>query len=180
MTLFFLLFLAAIWIVVAFWIAWIVTRILPASGWRALVGALLFVVLVPLPLADEIFGKAQFERLCEENATIHVDRARAAGRTVYLADLPDTQAPGTWLRITVTPWHFLDSKSNELVISYNVLWSAGGHFIRALGLTEGGVPLTFRGYCQPKKLDLVGLDKLFKELKLTQIQRSELGAGKAK
>ena len=177
MTFFLLLFLAALWIAAAYRIARIATRILPASGWRALVGVLLFLVLLPLPLADEIVGKVQFERLCEEDATIHVDRAKAAGRTVYLADLPSSEASGTWVRIVVKPWHYLDAKTNEVVISYNVLWASGGRVIRTLGDT-GGAPLTFRGYCQPK--NLVSPDKLFEELKVKRIQRSQLGAGKVK
>ena len=178
MTFFFLVFVAALWIVAAFWIAWIATRILPATGWRALVGMLLFLVLVPLPLVDEIFGKAEFERLCAENAMIHVDRAKAAGRTVYLADLPTTEASGTWLRIAVQPWDYLDATTNEVVVSYNILAASCGRVICALGITEGA-PLTFSPYyCQPK--GVVDLKRLFEELKVTQIQRSQLGAGKAK
>ena len=178
MTFFLLLFLAALWIAAAYRIARIATRILPASGWRALVGVLLFLVLLPLPLADEIVGKVQFERLCEEDATIHVDRAKAAGRTVYLADLPSTEASGTWLSIVVLPWRFLDAKTNEVVVSYNILRAGGGLFIRTLGITEGGGPLTFRGYCQPK--NLVSPDKLLDELKVKRIPRSKFGTGEAK
>jgi hypothetical protein len=167
-----LLLVAGFWLIAAYWLAKLITRILPSSGWRVLVGALIFLALLPLPLMDEIVGKRQFEQLCQENSTILVDRAKAAGKTVYLADLPDSDVKGTWVRVVVQPWNFLDAKTGEVVIRYNTLQAVGGWFIRTLGISEGNVPLTFEGHCKPD--GLVNPAKLLKELGAIQIQRSEL------
>jgi hypothetical protein len=168
-----LLFVGALWLIVAYSLAMLITRVLPATGWRVLVGALLFLALLPLPLIDEIVGKRQFEQLCRENSTVHVDRAKAAGRTVYLADLPHIEIRGTWVRVVSQPWRYLDAKTGEVIVSYNMLQAEGGRFIRTLGISEGGVPLTFDGHCKPE--GLANPAKLLKELGAIQIQRSELG-----
>ena len=134
---------------------------------------LLFLVLVPLPLVDEIVGKRQFEKLCSENGTIHMDRSKVAGKTVYLAAVPDTQIKGAWIPVVLKPWRFVDADSGEVLVSYNTLMAVGGMWTRTLRISEGNVPLTFKGYCEPG--GTVDLVKLFKEAGITQIQRSALG-----
>lgn len=50
----------------------------------------------PLPFIDELIGKWQFERLCQENSTIYI-APDAKGRTVYLASgTPEEAVKGTW------------------------------------------------------------------------------------
>ena len=91
-------------------------------------------------------GGRQFKQLCEANSTIHVDRATAAGRTVYLAETPDVEIKGTWVRVVLKPWRFVDAMTGELVVSYNTLQAQGGRFLK---VSEGHEPLTFNGYCAP-------------------------------
>lgn len=161
-----LLFVALVWLIASLLIAAPIARLLPSTGWRVTIGTLLFCVLVPLPLIDEIVGARQFERLCKEHSTIHVDRAKATGRTVYLADTPSVDLENTWIRITLQPWRYIDVKTGETVMSYNVLVAGRRHFLTGLG------PLTFRGYCAPGG----GSDpfKLLKEIGVTRIDRSAL------
>jgi hypothetical protein len=145
---------------------------LPKRAWRFPAALLFFLALIPLPLIDEIVGKRQFEKLCRENAGIHVDRAKAAGRAVYLAEVPFVDATGTWVRVVMRPWRYVDAKTGETVVSYTTLQAAGGRFVHMLPLSEGRVPLTFSGHCGAS--GVVDPVKLFKELGITQIQRSEL------
>ncbi len=173
-----LLFVAGIWLAVVIWLSKFITKKLPETWWRTPVGIVVFAVLLPLPLVDEIVGGRQFEALCKDNSTIQVDRVTAVGRTVYLADLPDTPITGTWVPVRLQPWRFLDAATGETVVSYNILHATGGRFIRALGISEGSVPLTFKGGCEPG--GVVDPLKLFKEMKVTQIQRSELNIQGAK
>jgi hypothetical protein len=126
--------------------------------------------LLPLPLADEIGGRRQFERLCAENALVQVNRAAASGKTVYLARTPDIEVPGTWVHIVRKPWRFVDASTGKTIVSYDTLMADGERLIRMLGISEGGVPLTFKGFCEPK--DARDVVKLLKELQLTQVQRS--------
>lgn len=164
-----LLAVAVLWLVVATSIAIAVFKRLPERTWRFPVVAILFLALVPLPLIDEILGKKQFEQLCRENATIQVDRSTAAGRTVYLAEVPFLEATGTWIRVVVRPWRYVDAKTGETVVSYNTVQASGGRFVHALPLSEGRVPLLFRGSCVPADRPASAQD--FSELGINYIER---------
>lgn len=106
-------------------------------------------LLMTLLVADEIVGGYQFEKLCQENSTIQVDRATARGKTVYFDPQPDVEIKGTWVRVVLQPRRFVDVTTGETVVSYNELIAEGGRFINALGISEGGMPLTFIGTCVP-------------------------------
>lgn len=149
MTGIYLLFVVVVWLAVVIWLTRIITNKLPATWWRNPVGMLVFVVLLPLPLIDEIVGGRQFERLCKENSMIQVDRATAVGKTVYFVPQPDVEIEGTWVRVVLQPKRFVDATTGEVVVSYNELIAVGGWLIRSLGISEGGMPLTFRGTCVP-------------------------------
>lgn len=172
MTGIYLFLVAAIWVTFVISLSKIITRRLPMATWRIPVAMLIFAALLPLPLIDEIVGGRQFEQLCKDNSTIQVDRVTAVGKTVYLARTTDVEIKGTWLRFVLKPWRFVDVATGEPVVSYNTVMADGGRFIRALGISEGGVPLTFKGGCEPG--GVVDSLKLFNELHITQIQRSKL------
>ena len=74
---------------------------------------MVFAVLLPLPALDEIVGGRQFEKLCKENSTIQVNRATAVGRTVYSTQQPSVEIKGTWVRITLQPWRYVDATTGE-------------------------------------------------------------------
>lgn len=106
-------------------------------------------LLMTLLVADEIVGGYQFEKLCQENSTIQIDRATARGKTVYFDPQPNVEIKGTWVRVVLKPKRFIDVKTRETVVSYNELMAEGGRFINALGISEGGMPLIFSGECVP-------------------------------
>ncbi len=163
-----LLIVAALWLLIAFFLAKAIAHVLPKVWWAYVLRVVVFLALLPLPLIDEIVGKSQFEQLCRENSTIQLDRAKTAGKTVYLADQPSIEAKGTWVSVVIQPWRYVDATTGETVVSYNTL-QAGRRFF----LTHFGT-LTFNGYCAPGgRVDPV---KLFKEIGVTQVQRSELRA----
>lgn len=145
----YLLAIAVAWLAVALAVAYASTLPIKAASLRALVALILVGVLLPLPLIDEFFGKRQFEQLCRDNATIKVDRARAVGKTVYLVPRPATDAEGTWVRIVIQPYVFVDTDAGEAVVSYNELTAVGGRLVQTFGFSEGKVPLLFRGSCAP-------------------------------
>jgi hypothetical protein len=149
MTGIFILFLMLLWIAVSIWLSAFITRKLSRSLWRVPVAMLATVLLLPLPLLDEIVGKQQFERLCKENSMIQVNRETAVGRTVYFDPQPSVEIKGTWVRVVLRPQRFVDLTTSETVLSYNELIAAGGWLIHKLGISEGGVPLIFRGTCVP-------------------------------
>jgi hypothetical protein len=124
-----------------------------------------FLAVFTLPLIDEIVGMFQFQHLCQQHSNIDVDRARATGKTVRVANVPNEEVKGTWVRIVLQPIRFLEAATDEPVISYNRLTAYGGWFIRVLGISEYDAPLLFRGSCVPG--DQFTFDRLFKELNIT-------------
>ena len=143
----YLLLIGAVWLAITITLAMSLTSRIKSAPLRLLVALVLVAVLLSLPLVDEIVGKHQFEQLCRENATIQVDRAKAVGKTVYLAQRPPVEARGTWVRIVIQPYVFLDAATGEPVVTYNILTAVGGRFIPSL--SEGRMPLLFKGSCAP-------------------------------
>ncbi|MDK9714642.1 MAG: hypothetical protein OEL86_11200 [Sulfuritalea sp.] len=141
-----LFFVIGLWIALIVWLSKVIATRIPSARWRLPVGLLVFAVLVPLPVLDELVGGRQFERLCRENSTILVNRATAVGRTVYLAKTSPLLAKGTWVPVIVQPWRYVDATTGEVVVSYNTLRAKGGRFLK---VSEGHVPLTFTGSCEP-------------------------------
>lgn len=165
-----LFFVIGLWIALVIWLSKIVATRIPAARWRVLIGLLVFAVLLPVPVLDELVGGRQFERLCQEHSTIQVNRTTAVGKTVYLAQTPPFVAEGTWVPVIVQPWRYVDATTGETVLSYNTLRAKGGRFLK---VSEGHVPLTFDGYCAPGGSRAFA-NSLLKELRITQIQRSEI------
>lgn len=140
-----LLFVAGIWFVLALIMTVFIVSKIPAKAWRGWISIPLFLLLLPMPVMDEIIGGRQFEQLCKNNSTIQVDRKTAVGRTVYLKDVPDEIIKDKWMPMRLERWRFVDATTGELVMSYNIL-----HATRSwLRLTESGYPFTFDGYCSP-------------------------------
>ena len=141
-----LIFVAVIWLVIAlFFIAFIASKI-PGRVLSLAISIPLFIVLLPMPLMDEIIGGRQFEQLCKENSTIQVDRKTAVGRTVYLAEVVRENITDKWMPMRIERWRFVDATTGELVLSYNILHATRSWF----RITESAYPFTFKGYCDPK------------------------------
>jgi hypothetical protein len=172
-----LFFVMGLWLFFVFWLTKVITKKLPTK-WVMPSRILLSLAILPIPLIDEIVGGRQFEQLCKENSTIQVDRVKAAGKTVYLAKPVDIQIKDTLVPIRLKPWRFVDATTGEIVVSYNTLLAGGGIFIRTLGISEGGAPLTFKSFCEPG--GIVDPLKLFKELRVTEIERSALNVKEQK
>ena len=146
-----LLFLIIIvmWTVVTIGLAAFISVKAPRGWWSVPLGFVLFLALFPLPVVDELLAKPEFKRMCEANSVVHVDQAKAAGRTVYLAEVPFEEVRGTWVRAVRRPYRFVDAQTGEVVVSYDILNAAGGWFVQAFPLSEGRVPLLFKGSCVP-------------------------------
>ena len=147
MTGIYLLFVVAVWCVIVKFLTRLIMKKIPMKWQSKPLYAVFFMVLLPLPLIDEIVGKQQFEFLCKENSTIQVNKTTSIGRTVYLMPNRDIELQGTWVSISLHPWIFVDATTGETVLSYNTLRAK-----RKLGIFEGHLPLTFQGYCAPNKM----------------------------
>lgn len=153
MTGFYLLFVAALWLAFVIWFSKTVTKKLPMDTWRVPVAIVVVAAALPLPLIDEIIAKPQFEKLCQDNAEVIVDVANTSGRTVWFGGTQRTKIKLGAITVTQAEVHMVDAKTQEPIYHYLRLEAAGGWFISRLGISEGGSPLLFYGFCQPKDIE---------------------------
>ena len=137
-----------IWcLLVVGFVVWVVKK-MPDKWWRIPISFFMLVILLILPVIDEVVGGWQFKKLCEANADIQVDKETAVGRTVYFVSQTAIEIEGAWVRIVLKIHEFVDSTTGEVVVSYNTLRANGGAFFG--GASQSGVPLLFNGTCVPK------------------------------
>ena len=161
-----LLFVVAIWAVVAYALTKVIALKMPTGRWQLPASIGVFLVLFALPFLDEVVGTFQFQQLCREHSGIRLDRAKASGKTVYATTASHEDIRGTAVRMVLQPVRFVETTSGEPVMSYNGLTAYGGWFIRTLGISEGNKPLLFRGSCWPRETD-----RLIKEMNITVVRR---------
>ena len=173
-----LLFVVGIWLTVVVWLSKIISIKVPNASLRSPVGVLIFAVLLPLPLIDEIVGGRQFAELCKRHDAVQVDRERANGKTVYFLDQPDRWIENLAIPVRLQKWTYVDVATRETVVEWHELYALGGYLIRSLKISEGNVPLTFKGSCAPGG----GVDsiQLFKKLGVIQVQRSTIDKAEKK
>ena len=173
-----LLIVAAVWLWVVIWFANKIGRLLPKKWWGLAAKLSVAALLLPLPLIDEIVGGMQFAELCKQHDVIQVDRERAKGKTVYLLDQPSTWIENLAVPVRLQKTTFVDVTTREPVLNYVMVYAEGGKLIHALKISEGDEPMTFKSTCVPNKhLDLF---RLFKELNITEVQRSTIEKGEKK
>src|SRR3954470_14731785 len=105
-----------LWLVAVGLIAAAIFRRLPVTPWRLPAVIISYLVVVPMPVTDEIIGAIQFKQACNKHPDIHVERAKAAGRTVYLADIPEEDIHPAAVPIQIQHWRFVDATSAETII----------------------------------------------------------------
>ena len=165
-----LLFLVvvALWLYILNWLVSKIGNCLPDRAWRPFAKLAIFVLLMPLPLIDEIVGGWQFARLCEASV-VRVNKDTARGRTVYPeAGAYEEPVQGTWVKIWKMQSRYLDATTGEVVLSFDQLRAEGGRLFP--GFDSGPDPLTFKSTCSASGAP----DKRFyTDLGLTRIERPQ-------
>lgn len=162
-----LLMVAGAWL---FGVSWLANKI-GMSGtrdWsRAVLKILVFAVLLPLPLIDEIVGGIQFHSLCSSHTVINFDREKTSGKTIYFEPTPVTHIADLWLPVRLQRWRFVAPETGEVLVSYETLHANGGWLTRTLRISEGNVPLMFKESCAPKE----DLRQLFSALQIKVLDK---------
>ena len=78
-----LLAVIACWIFSLGWFVKKIGNLLSTSKWNRVAKLLVFALLLPLPLIDEIIAKPKFEALCREKAIVTLDTKVTRDRTVW-------------------------------------------------------------------------------------------------
>jgi NhaP-type Na+/H+ and K+/H+ antiporter len=138
------------------WVCILVTRpLFPSSQirpWRGLAGAAVFIVLLVLPVSDEIVGGFQFRALCEKNAVFHLTAQKLEGRMTKFSANPANQiVSGTAIPIYDSGIEYTDTQSGEVVLKFHSYVAKGGILIRTLGISESNSPITMGLHtCSPE------------------------------
>lgn len=125
-------------------------------------------LIFPLPLMDEIFGKWQFEKLCHEHSRVWVDQETVRGRTVYLANPEHVKIDDSWVNINMAIWRFLDAKTNEQIVRYDRLSAEGGWISKISGVG----PLLYKVSCEAG--EDINISDFFEKLEITEIERKNV------
>lgn len=161
---------------------WIARRI-PREGMRFLATLLLAPSLFVLPLADEILGKFQFDRLCDEAKEVSIHETIPMGADFYFPDgkwrrsdrdIPLQEAqridglikklirdehgksavvPG-WILMLAYETKIFDRRDGRLLASYKFFSTPGGWVSRRLEK-----PLVVRDQCFPENFGTTALNR---------------------
>jgi hypothetical protein len=150
-----LIFLAVVglWGWLAFKLSRFISGRLAQGRWAKPLTALLFLVLLPLPVIDEIIGGFQFRALCKEKAvlTLNVDEASLKGKTVSTLAEPSNQAvENTAVGIYYSHYSYRDVEDGKELLNFTEIRATGGWLVRALTGQRDITPLTFnQSSCTP-------------------------------
>lgn len=138
---------------------------------KFIVTLVLVVFIYPLPYLDEFIASYQFEKICAEDSVPWLSK-EVEGKTIYLQDNGVELVSNVWVKIVKKPWNYVDVKTKEIIISYNV-YSAGGGVITKTFLSPiSNGPFIFYGFCGP--VFQPDSDEYFKSLGVNYIQRSDI------
>lgn len=169
------------WVVLSIWLAARITRVVRQGALKALIFLVLASVLSALPLADEIIGKFQFDRLCEEAKDVKIFATKPVGEELYFPDgrwrlsssppLPlnesnhrqsiyeslvryernELEIIGIAMPISGRETRIFDRKTGQLLASYRLYSTRGGWISRSFEK-----PTIVKDQCLPESFGSVG------------------------
>jgi hypothetical protein len=120
--------------------------------WRWPIAALVFAVLLPLPVIDELIADRQIESLCRDNAVMKIDEEKIKGRRVtYSAEPGYERVPGTAVPVTFTRGVLRDTVTDEILGTRGAYDVKSGLLKRVIGFSETDGPLFARSGCAPSE-----------------------------
>lgn len=145
------------WLVTSAWASNCLVRlmggVLQDRAWRLVVELLVFVVLLPLPLADELIARPGFQALCRERAHLTVHVPDAMGHQAHRLRLRPEPVSGLGLGVVVQPWWVLGEGTGLVLASFDTIEARGGWLARWASNDPTYRPLSFKGYCEPTDLE---------------------------
>ena len=138
------------WALVSLWAAyrlgrWCSQRSGPVLRLALMVLAL--VVLLPLPVIDELLAKPQFDALCRDHLAVSMPVGAVQSRRVHHRVLPAEPLPGLPVPVSRHKHLYIDDATHQTVASYSSFEAHPGKLARLAGLSQA--PLTFEGRCAP-------------------------------
>ena len=160
------LFLFLLWLTVCIYVAWQAPYWFAMRKLRWLVSVLVFALLLPLPLIDEIVGGWQFKKLCDVHNVIKIDKEKIRGSTIYYEPEPNVDLKNAWVSIRLQQWSH-SYANGVMAMQYASLHANGGWLVRKLSMSESSAPLLFGASCYPTENPVT----LKKSLNVTTLDR---------
>lgn len=152
----------AIWLVVVIYLCKRIPRWVGITRHANVAGFALFPVLLVLPIADDLIGRWQFDRLCEREAVIWLSPDWMSVKKVVRNSLPREEIAGANIRVYKTVVEYSDAETKEVFLKTTHLSTYGGILFDRLGL---GFDIS--RMCHPKNSDevlkRVDIDSLVKK-----------------
>ena len=114
---------------------------------RRWVKYLLFIGLLPLPLADEIYSWSAFTRLCQSQAKLVLLDQQLAGKTIWYTGMRSLPRTIGLLPGLEKQWTYVVAESEAPAFRYSTFHVRGGWLMRMLGISESSSPLLLESYC---------------------------------
>lgn len=155
-----------------FWVVIVIARVLTSRiepVWiKRPITFCLVTLIVPLPVADEIIGGMQFRALCNEQMKIAYGIGKLTNRTVFSQIRDETKLEGMAIPVHSYEQVFIDIKTHETLLTYQVFDADGGWLSRAINFNYVHKPYTFNGHCGP---GAVRVEELLRKLNVTVIRK---------
>lgn len=119
---------------------------------RRVVGVLVFVLVLPLPVADELYARHQIDALCREGGVLKMDEQKIKGRSVKVSFEPsNADVPGIAIPVRYSKTVLRDVETDEVLGSDTSFITGPGILIRTIGTAEMRSPMFGSEGCWPKE-----------------------------
>ncbi len=129
------------------WLSGHLAALLSGGVRRLPLQALLFAVLLPLLLLDEIIAHPQFEALCRQQSLAASSPPWPLHRTLVRVDPPAEAITGLAVPVRAYRSLYLDAATQQPWATELRLRAGGGKLVRLLAGSDEAGPLTFEGAC---------------------------------
>jgi hypothetical protein len=127
-----------------------IPRWLGVTKLRTVISMLLFPLILVAPIADELIGRWQFNRLCEREAVVTLSPDWEKVKRARLVSLPRSDVDGALIRIYASRGEYVDIDTGKTFMTHTHLYTYGGLLFDRLGLGLGGSTS-----CLPKKAQAI-------------------------
>lgn len=136
----FLMFLAGIglWLTAAIMLSKRIPRWLGMTKYQGNLSVLLFPVVLVAPIADELIGRWQFNRLCEREAVVTLSPDWETVKRARHDDDPTAEIGGYAIPILVQKSSYVDIDTGKVFLTFKAFHTYGGFLFGRLGLGLGG------------------------------------------
>lgn len=112
--------------------------------------ALMLVVLLPLPVLDELLAQPQFEAWCRDRMAVQAWADERTVQGVHYSVSPPEPVQGLLLPVLRREHHYTDAVTQQTLVRFVSFHAHGGKVARWVGQPDA--PLTFAGQCSPTDL----------------------------